>query len=290
MQLGLQIPRWHWKGGATEIAPTLARIGHAADAAGYASVWVMDHLFQIRSIGNVEEEMLEAYTTLGFLAANTSHVRLGTLVTAAPYRQPGLLIKQVTTLDVLSGGRAVLGIGAGWYEREARGLGLPFPRRRDRFVLLEDTLRLAVHMWSGSSDQFRGRVVVANEPLNAPPPLSEPRPPILVGGGGEQKTLRLVAQYADACNFFARLSDRELAHKLEVLQRHCDACGRDYSSIEKTVLSQWDPIRKRSDVLAQLERFSRLGFQTVIASLRDVHNIEPIEAVGRDIAPDAAAL
>ena len=290
MRLGLQIPRWHWKGGAAEIAPTLARIGRAADAAGYSSVWVMDHLFQIRSIGNVEEEMLEAYTTLGFLAAHTSRVRLGTLVTAAPYRQPGLLIKQVTTLDVLSGGRAWLGLGAGWYEREARGLGLTFPRRRDRFLILEDTLRLAKHMWASNSAEFRGRAVVANEPLDVPSPLSRPHPPILIGGGGEQLTLRFVAQYADASNFFGRLSDDELRHKLDVLRRHCDDRGRDFASVEKTVLTQWDPLRKRSQVLEQLERFSKLGFQTVIASLRDVQNVEPIEAVGRDIVPAASAL
>jgi F420-dependent oxidoreductase-like protein len=290
MRLGLQIPRWHWKGGAVDIAPTLARIGQAADAAGYASVWVMDHLFQIRSIGSVEEEMLEAYTTLGFLAAHTSRVRLGTLVTAAPYRQPGLLVKQVTTLDVLSGGRAWLGIGAGWYEREARGLGLAFPRRRDRFVMLEDTLRLARHMWSGSAAEFRGAAIVANEPLNVPAALSRPHPPILVGGGGERKTLRLVARHADACNVFARLSDAELVRKLDVLRRHCDAEGRDFSTIDTTVLTQWDPIRRRTDALAQLERFSRLGFQTVIASLRDVQNLEPIQAVGRDILPAAVQL
>jgi F420-dependent oxidoreductase-like protein len=290
MKLGLQIPRWQWAGGAAACGPTLARIAQAAEAAGYDSLWLMDHLFQIRSIGNVEEEMFEAYTTLGFVAAHTRRVRLGTLVTAATYRQPGLLIKQVTTLDVLSGGRAWLGIGAGWYEREARGLGLFFPPRAERFERLEDTLRLAHHMWRGDRSPFIGRHVVANEPLNMPLPLSQPRPPILIGGGGEQKTLRLVARYADACNLFARLGSAELARKLEVLRAHCAAEGRDYQTLDKTVLTSWDPLRKRSQIVDQLGELHRLGFETVIASLREVHTIEPIQAVARDILPEAARL
>lgn len=288
MELGLQISRWHWRG--HEIGPTLARIGQAADDAGFSSVWLMDHLFQIRSVANPEEEMLEAYTTLGFLAAATRRVKLGALVTAAPYRSPGLLIKQVTTLDVLSGGRAWLGIGAGWYEREARGLGLSFPRRAERFERLEDTLRLALHMWRADTAPFIGKHVVANEPLNSPQPIARPRPRILIGGGGEHKTLRLVARYADACNLFARLPTWELAHKLHVLQRHCEAEGRDYDAIQKTVLATWDPMRKRDDILEQLGELHKLGFSMVIASLRDVQTIAPIEAVAREIAPAAAAL
>jgi F420-dependent oxidoreductase-like protein len=290
MKLGLQIPRWQWAGGPAACGPTLARIAQAAEAAGYDSLWLMDHLFQIRSIGAVDEPMLEAYTTLGYIAARTQRLRLGTLVTAATYRHPGVLLKQVTTLDVLSGGRAWLGLGAGWYEREARGLGLPLPRRAERFAWLEDTLRLAHHAWGGDQRPFAGRRLVAHEPIISPAPLSRPRPPILIGGGGEQKTLRLVARYADACNLFARLGSAELARKLEVLRAHCAAEGRDYNTLDKTVLTSWDPLRKRSQIVDQLGEFQKLGFQTVIASLRDVHTIEPIQAVARDILPAAARL
>jgi F420-dependent oxidoreductase-like protein len=290
MKLGLQIPRWQWAGGPAACGPTLARIAQAAEAAGYDSLWLMDHLFQIRSIGAVDEPMLEAYTTLGYIAARTQRLRLGTLVTAATYRHPGVLLKQVTTLDVLSGGRAWLGLGAGWYEREARGLGLPLPRRAERFAWLEDTLRLAHHAWGGDQTPFSGRRLVAQEPILSPAPLSRPRPPILIGGGGEQKTLRLVARYADACNLFARLGSAELARKLAVLDAHCAIEGRDPSSIERTVLSQWDPVRRAGQIVEQLGEFRRLGIGTVIASLRDVQSTAPIEAVGRDVLPHAVRL
>ncbi|HET6317714.1 MAG TPA: TIGR03560 family F420-dependent LLM class oxidoreductase, partial [Chloroflexota bacterium] len=202
MKLGLQVPRFQWAGGPAEIAPKLAQIARAAEEAGFSSLWVMDHLFQIGSVGNADEPMLESYTTLGFLAAQTQRIELGTLVTAVSYRSPGLLVKQVSTLDVLSGGRAWLGLGAGWYEREARGLGLSFPRRKDRFAQLEETLKIARRMFDGNTDPIYGKQFNLAEPLNAPLPLRRPR--ILVGGGGELRTLRLVARYADACNLFAR--------------------------------------------------------------------------------------
>ena len=205
-------------GGPAQIGPTLAQIGREADNVGFASVWLMDHFFQIRSIGKVEEPMLEAYSTLGFLAAHTQRVQLGTMVTGVMYRHPGALVKQVTTLDVLSGGRAWLGIGAGWYEREARGLGLPFPRVKERFELLEETLRIAKHMWRNDTSPIYGKHYSLAEPLSSPAPLRQPHPPILIGGGGEHKTLRLVARYADACNLFARYGAAELRRKLDVLR------------------------------------------------------------------------
>jgi F420-dependent oxidoreductase-like protein len=286
MKLGLQIPRFTFP----DLGPTLARVARTADDAGFASLWLMDHLFQIRSLGKPEESMLEAYTTLGFLAAHTSRATLGTLVTGVPYRHAGMSIKQVTTLDVLSGGRAWLGIGAGWYEREARGLGLPFPRVAERFELLEDTLRLAHHMWLPSVEPFSGRHVQAQEPMNNPPPISQPRPRIMVGGGGERKTLRLVAQYADACNLFARLPSRDLQRKLDVLRSHCDRLGRNDGEIEKTALTHWDPLRKPDRILEQLEALKALGFQSVIGSVRDVQTLEPIEAMARAVIPRAAEL
>ena len=286
MKLGLQIPRFTF----ADLGPTLARVARTADDAGFASLWLMDHLFQIRSLGTPEESMLEAYTTLGFLAAHTSRATLGTLVTGVPYRHAGMLIKQVTTLDVLSGGRAWLGIGAGWYEREARGLGLPFPRVAERFELLEDTLRLAHHMWLPSVEPFSGRHVQAQEPMNNPPPISQPRPRIMVGGGGERKTLRLVAQYADACNLFARLPSRDLQRKLDVLRSHCDRLGRNDGEIEKTALTHWDPLRKPDRILEQLEALKALGFQSVIGSVRDVQTLAPIEAMAREVIPRAAEL
>src|SRR5579864_7619574 len=195
MRIGLQIPRFHWSGGAPALADKLAAIARTADDAGFASIWLMDHLFQIRSVGNVEEEMLQAYTTLGFLAAHTRRARLGTMVSGVHYRHPGVLVKQVTTLDVLSGGRAWLGVGAGWYERESRGLGVPFPSLGERFGRLEETLKIAHAMWRGETSPIYGHHFQLAEPLLSPRPISQPHPPILVGGGGERKTLRLVARY-----------------------------------------------------------------------------------------------
>ncbi|HTD77411.1 MAG TPA: LLM class F420-dependent oxidoreductase, partial [Chloroflexota bacterium] len=200
MKLGLQIPRFRWPGGPLQLASTLAAVARAADDAGYTSIWLMDHFFQISSIGKVDEPMLEAYTTLGFMAAHTRRARLGTLVTGVHYRHPGVLVKQVTALDVLSGGRAWLGIGAGWYQRESIGLGVPFPPLKERFERLEETLQIAHRMFRGETEPFYGKHVQLAEPLNSPAPISQPHPPILIGGGGERKTLRLVAQYADACN------------------------------------------------------------------------------------------
>jgi F420-dependent oxidoreductase-like protein len=292
MRIGLQIPRFHWAGGPPRMAETLAAIAREADNAGVASIWLMDHFFQIRSVGKAEEEMLEAYTTLGFLAAHTRQARLGTLVTGVHHRHPGVLIKQVTTLDVLSQGRAYLGIGAGWYERESKGLGVPFPSRAERFQRLEETLEIAHAMWGdGSVEPVYGRQFQLAEPINSPPPVSRPHPPILIGGGGEQKTLRLVARYADACNLFTRYGPGELAWKLNVLQGYCEEYGRPYADIDRTSLGQWDPIRKSpAAIVDEIGKLHDLGFTTAIASLRGVETLKPIEILARDVIPQVARL
>ena len=202
MRLGLQVPDFTWPGSPQSLGPTFAAIARNAEASGMASFWVMDHFFQISMVGPPEHEMLEGYTALAFAAGVTERIRLGTMVTGVTYRHPGVLVKTVTTLDVLSGGRAILGIGAAWNEEEHRGLGVPYPALGERFERLEETLQIAHQMWAGDDSPFAGKHYQLERPLNSPPALSQPHPPILVGGGGEKKTLRFVAQYADACNIF----------------------------------------------------------------------------------------
>jgi F420-dependent oxidoreductase-like protein len=251
----------------------------------------MDHFFQISSIGKAEHEMLEAYTTLGYLAAHTKKARLGTMVTGVHYRHPGILIKQVTTLDVLSEGRAWLGIGAGWYERESVGLGVPFPPLKDRFERLEETLQIAHAMFRGATEPFYGKHFRLAEPINSPPPISQPRPPILIGGGGEQKTLRLVAKYGDACNLFARYGRRDLLRKLSKLQAYCEEAGRSYDAIDRTSLGSWDPVHKSPQaIIDELGELHELGFTTAIASLRDVETLKPFDILARDVFPAAQRL
>ncbi|HLO15832.1 MAG TPA: LLM class F420-dependent oxidoreductase, partial [Anaerolineales bacterium] len=235
MKIGLQIPNFTWPGGPKEIQNKLAEIARTADEAGFSSLWVMDHFFQIGrpnnagGLGPAEDEMLESYSTLSYLAGFTQKATLGALVTGVVYRHPGILIKTVTTLDVLSGGRAYLGIGAAWNEREARGLGVPFPPVKERFERLEETLQIAKQMWSGNNGPYNGKHYQLTETLCSPQPLSKPHPPILIGGMGEKKTLRLVAQYADACNLFAGPGIDTLRGKLSILKQHCEALGRDYT-------------------------------------------------------------
>lgn len=291
MKLGLQIPSFTWPGGPAEIRPTLAEIARTADRVGYDSIWVMDHFFQIRGVGAAEEPMLEAYTTLGFLAAHTQSVGLGTLVTGVSYRHPGILAKTVTTLDVLSGGRAWLGIGAAWNEQEHLGLGVPFPPLSERFERLEETLEIVLQMWSDDEGPFEGEHYQLARTLNSPQPLSVPRPRILIGGGGERKTLRLVAKYADACNFF--VGPEELPAKLDVLRRHCEAVGRDFDNIMKTVYYVMDIGGNGERVLQVLDDLTALaeaGADGVLGALLGVERIDPIEIVGREIIPKIAAL
>jgi F420-dependent oxidoreductase-like protein len=290
MKLGLQIPDFTWPGGAEKIGPTLATITRTADEAGFDSIGVMDHFFQIRAIGPAEHEMLEAYTTLGFLAAHSRRARLMTIVTGVHYRHPGILAKIVTTLDVLSGGRGWLGIGAGWNEEESRGLGVPFPTLKERFEMLEETLEICLQMWKGDETPYRGRHFQLERPLNSPQSLSRPHPGILVGGSGEQKTLRLVAKFADACNLWPT---PEVPHKLDVLRAHCEAVGRDYNEIEKTSMFRFDvgPNGEKVDeVIGRLHWLAGMGIQTVLGSVKDVYTIKPLEIMGERVIPAVANL
>jgi alkanesulfonate monooxygenase len=248
----------------------------------------MDHVWQIRVIGPVEHEMLEAYTALGYLAACTSRVELLAWVTAVTYREPGLLAKAVSTLDVLSDGRALLGIGAAWNEEEARGLGLTFPPTAERFERLEETLQICLQMWSDSDAAFQGKHYTLERTLNSPQPLRQPHPPILIGGSGERKTLRLVAQYAQACNLFAA---PDLERKLDVLREHCVTVGRDYDDIEKTVMMPLNVGPNGRDVdllLDELRRLADLGVTLVQGQVGDVASITPLEIFGERVIPVAA--
>src|ERR1700716_581246 len=267
MKIGLQIPDYTWPGGPPKLGGHLAAVARTADAAGFEFVGVMDHLWQIRSVGSIEREMLEAYTTLGYLAGLTKRAKLLAVVTAAVYRYPGMLGKIVTTLDVLSGGRAWLGIGAAWNEAEARGLGIPFPPLAERFERLEETLQICQEMGEGkrgSEKPFRGEHYQLGRPLNSPQSLTRPHPLILIGGGGEKKNLRLDAQYADACNLFPT---PEIPRKLDILRDHCRAVGRNYDEIEKTAMFTFD-LGDNGDnvgkVIGGLRWLAGMGIQTVI--------------------------
>jgi F420-dependent oxidoreductase-like protein len=293
MRVGLQIPRFTWPGDAADIGPRLAQIGRTADEAGFASIWVMDHFFQIPVVGPAEEPMLEGYSALSYLAAMTQRARLGTLVTGVVYRYPGILVKTVTTLDVLSGGRAYLGIGAAWNEREAQGLGVPFPPVKERFERLEEALQIAKQMWSGTVAPYQGKHYQLAETLNSPQALSKPHPPILIGGMGEQKTLRLVAQYADACNLFAHGGVELIRHKLAVLKRHCEAVGRPYDEIERTSLGTVnlsDDGMTASQVIEICRDLAGVGIQQAIFNMPNVHEITPLDVFGREIIPAVAGL
>jgi alkanesulfonate monooxygenase SsuD/methylene tetrahydromethanopterin reductase-like flavin-dependent oxidoreductase (luciferase family) len=228
-------------------------------------VWVADHLIQADPTAVPDSEMLEAYTTLGFIAAHTQRVRLGTMVAGVTFRPASMLIKAVTTLDVISGGRGWLGVGAGYEQNEARAMDLPLPPVGERFERLEETLQLALHMWSGDRSPFEGRRLHLERPVNSPPPLREPHPPILVGGTGERKTLRLVAAYADACNLFDMPDEgRTISRKLDVLARHCDALGRDYGEIEKTVSTRLNPRESPGEFAGRCAALAKLGIEHAV--------------------------
>jgi F420-dependent oxidoreductase-like protein len=297
MKLGLQIPSFTWPGGTAEIGPTLARVASCADEVGFDSIWVMDHFFQIRSVGRAEEPMLEGWTALGFLAGHTKQARLGLMVGGVHYRYPGLWAKAATTLDVLSGGRAWLGIGAAWNQVESEGLGFPFPPLGERFEMLEETLQIAHAMFEGergSEGRFEGRHYRATRLLNSPQSLSRPRVPIMIGGGGERKTLRLVAQYGDATNVFG--DSQRIAHKYRVLAEHCEQLGRPYDEIERSTLQSVSigEEGRGGDSPAQIvDRFGELadaGAQHVIVSVRDVDDLSRLEIIGRDVIPHLRSL
>ena len=293
MKIGLQIDSFTWPGGTEAIGPTLGRIARTAEDAGFDSIWLMDHFFQIRGVGPATDPMLEGWTTLGFLAGLTNHARLGLMVGGIHYRTAGLWAKTATTLDVLSGGRAWLGIGAAWNEEESRGLGFPMPPLGVRFEMLEEMLQITHGMWTGelgSEAAFAGRHYQADRLLNSPQALTRPHPPIMVGGGGEQKTLRLVAQYADATNVFG--DGPRLAHKFRVLREHCERIGRNYQEIERTTLQDVaisaggaGSTRTPSRIVDSFGELADAGVQHVIIALHDVHDLSRLELVGRDVIP-----
>ncbi len=290
MKIGLQIPDFTTPGGPARLGADLATVARTADDAGFEFVAVMDHFFQIGAIGPPEREMLEAYTTLGYLAGCTSRAKLLTVVTGAVYRQPGMLAKIVTTLDVLSGGRAWLGIGAAWNEEESRGLGIPFPPVAERFERLEETLQICLQMWRGDESPYHGRHYQLERPLNSPQALSSPHPPILIGGLGERKTLLLVARYAQACNLFPT---PELARKLDVLRAHCDAEGRDYDDITKTcyfIFDVGEKGEKAGEVVDQLGGLAEMGFQAAIGAVIGTWDVTPLEVIGSKVIPAVAGL
>jgi|HubBroStandDraft_5_1064220.scaffolds.fasta_scaffold253453_1 F420-dependent oxidoreductase-like protein len=287
MKVGLHISDFTWDGGAEELRFRLADIAQRAELAGVDRISVMDHVWQIGHIGPPEHEMLEAYTALGWLAAKTERVKLLTMVTAVVYREPGLLAKAMTTLDVLSGGRTILGIGAAWNEDEARGLGLPFPPTAERFERLEEAILICKQMWSGSEAPFEGKHYHLARTLNSPQVLSRPHPPILIGGAGEKKTLRLVARYADACNI-AVYDPAQAAHKLEVLREHCATEGRDYSEIEKTAQTRFDLGENGENVqrtIESLHEVAELGFTVAHGSLLGVSKNRQFDLFAERIIP-----
>lgn len=291
MKIGLQLPNFTWSGGPARLAERLVEIAKIADEAGFASLWVMDHFFQIDFVGPAENDMLEGYTTLGFLAGATRNVRLGTMVTGVTYRHPGVLAKTVATLDVLSGGRAWLGIGAAWYEREHAGLGVPFPPLGERFERLEETLQICRQMWSDDDGPYAGKHYRLAETLCRPQPLAQPRPPILIGGLGEKKTLRFVAKYAEGCNLFTMIGLDQVRHKLEVLQRHCDDLGRDPAEIERTTLStaHLRPGKQSArDLIEECRALAGMGVDQAIFSLAEIETVTPVEILAKEVLPEIA--
>jgi F420-dependent oxidoreductase-like protein len=262
MLAGIHFINFTLPGSPDSLAPTLAATARAADEGNCSTFTLMDHWFQMEGFATAHDPMLEGYTALGFLAGQTSRINLGLMVTGVTYRHPGLLAKTVTTLDVLSGGRATLGIGAAWYEREHRALGVPYPPTAERFERLEEALRICLQMWSPDEGPFEGKHYRLAETICQPPPISAPHPRILVGGMGERKTLRLVAQYADACNLFAR-DVEQVTHKLRVLDEHCAAVGRDPAQIQRTIIGSGDPIDNPSQFLSDMEGYAKLGIDLV---------------------------
>ncbi len=292
MKIGLQIPSFTWPGGDAAIGPTLARITETADAVGFDSLWVMDHFYQIRGVGQPEEPMLEGWSALAFMAAHSRKATLGLMVGGVHYRQAGMWAKAATTLDVLSGGRAIFGIGAAWNEEESHGLGFPMPPLGVRFEMLEETLQICLEMWRGergSEAAFDGAHYQATRLLNSPQAISKPHPRILIGGGGEQKTLRLVAKYADGCNIFG--GPDQLTHKFAVLRERCAEVGRPFEEIERTNLQTVD--LSKESVAQVVERFGTLadvGVQHVIFNLAGVSDVRTIETIGRELLPQVRTI
>jgi F420-dependent oxidoreductase-like protein len=304
MRVGLSVENFSPPGGPAAFGAEFARVARRAEQAGFDSLWVWDHFFwDERPVGHgvTDRAMLEAYTMLGFLAGVTRTIRLGTIVASVTYRHPGALIKQVTSLDVLSGGRAIFGIGAGWFEDEHRALGIPFPARSERFERLEECLQIALQMWADggqydTAKPYHGAHYRLERTLNVPQSLQRPHPPILIGGGGERKTLRLVAQYGDACNVHDTLSPDELAHKLSVLRGHCERAGRSYDAIEKTVYGarRCTPTEDVSiaEAIARCRALADAGIDTVILGGEKVGMYDPalLDRWEADLLPALRAL
>ncbi len=263
MQVDLHCWRFDWAGPPAKIGPGVADLARRAEAIGVRTMSFMDHYFQMDSVAPAEHPMLEGYSALGFVAGKTERLRLRLLVTGVTYRHPGLLAKTVTTVDVLSGGRCELGIGAAWYEREHKGLGVPFPSPSERFERLEEAIQICLQMWSDVNGPYEGKHYQLAETLCEPKPVSQPRPRVLIGGSGERKTLRMVAQYADACNIMGE--PEQVAHKLDVLRRHCETLGRDINEIEVTVSARnLSPTPSRDEVLRVFEDWAKLGVATIV--------------------------
>jgi F420-dependent oxidoreductase-like protein len=269
MELALHFMNFTLPGGSKALGPALAATAQAAEEAGCSTFTMMDHWFQMEGFATAQDPMLEGYTALGFVAGKTERMTLSLMVTGVTYRHPGLLAKIVTTLDVVSGGRAMLGIGAAWYEREHRALGVPFPPIAERFERLEETLQICNQMWSDNDGPYDGKHYHLAETLCHPQPVQQPRPRILIGGGGERKTLKLVARYADACNLFA-MGPAEVQRKLDILARHCEDEGRDIATIKKTIQGAPDPTKDVDAFLADMEEYAKLGIQMV-----GVRNVSP---------------
>ena len=291
MRISLQLPYFKFDGGTPAIAPKVKAIASAAEDADFYSMWVMDHFFQLGAwLGPAEDPMLEAYSTLSFLAGVTNRLKLGTLVTGVIYRYPAQLVNAVTTLDVLSEGRAYLGIGAAWYEEEAKSLGIPYPDTKTRFEMLEETLRYTHQMWNEDDNgAFDGKHIQATATINHPQPMSQPHPPIMIGGMGEKKTLKYVAQYGDACNLFASVGSEVLQHKLDVLKGHCDDVGRDYDDIEKTAIATTEigiGNQTAADIIEQCQSLAALGISHVIYNHQGYDAIlDTIDVMGKDVVP-----
>ena len=293
MKLGVQLNSFDWTGGPGQFGRNLAKIGKTAEEAGFDRIGVADHVWQHPIMGGPEADEPECYTTLAFLAANTERIGLTAMVSGVHFRHPAVLVKAVTTLDVLSGGRACFGVGSGHYEEETLGLGIPFPPQRERFEMLEETVQIALRMWSGERGDerpFEGKHYRLWRPLNLPQSLSRPHPPVMIAGDGENKTLRLVARYADACSL---RPGPQVPGKLDVLRRHCEEVGRDYDSIEKTCAFAFDigeSGEKVEEMIGQLRWLSGMGIETVIGFVPGVERITPLEIIGRDVIPAVADL
>jgi F420-dependent oxidoreductase-like protein len=294
MQIGLQIPSFKYPGGTAAIRPKLKEIVTTAESAGFYSLWVMDHYYQIKGLFGeaYTDPMLEAYTTLGYIAGLTEKAYLGVLVTGVIYRHPSVLMKMVNTLDILSGGRAYLGIGAAWYEEEAKGYGIPYPSTSERFEQLEDNLKLAKSLWDSDEISFDGKHFSAPAITNNPRPLSNPHPRILIGGTGPNKTLRMVAQYADACNIGDWVGIENMQKALDALKGHCESLGRDYDTIEKTSLGT---VHLSGDdtvvsIIRRIKELSEMGFSHAIFNMPDVSKITPLEIFAKEIIPVVAEL